>query len=165
MTAFASKSSKIFERMAPYVTVEEAPLERVLLNVALLLAFVGLSGVMFTRDARVLRRVKTQQAIRIWEQTKFHESVEAVDDRSVMTNEQAQLRAMEIDAFTKKRTRSNSFVVLSTLALNHRVFSLFVQEPSYSRGPTLLLELISCLFTVALLQVRVARRESARTAP
>ena len=61
--------------MAPYVTVEEAPLERVLLNVALLLAFVGLSGVVFTRDARALRRAKTQQAIRIWEQPKFHDSI------------------------------------------------------------------------------------------
>ena len=112
------------------------------------------------RDAFKLRRKKTAQTIRIWSQRSFHESINRLRDRSAMTNAQAQAQACAIEnsgRYTRDRKSSQVRRSLGLFVENHRVFALFAQEASYTRGPTLLLELVSCLVTVALLEVRAQR--------
>merc|ERR1712185_591819 len=117
-------------------------------------------AVLFVFDAFKLRRVKTNQTIRIWRQRTFHNSIQSLRDGKPMTDEQARERSAAIEmSIMKRRQRTGSRVSrsLEMFAMNHRVFALFVHDASYSRSPTLLLELISYLFSVAVLQVRGKR--------
>ena len=129
--------------------------EQVILCLALLFVMYLCCTVLFAKDASKLRHIKSEQATRIWRQPSFHKSIKLLRDGTRMTDELARERSLVIEASrrVKKRTGSRISRSMRSFATNHRVFALFVQDVSYSRGPTLLLELVSYLFSVAVLQV------------
>ena len=157
MTTFIGTFRAAFEDTLADPKVD---VNKVIYCLAFLLVVYAASCVYFVRDAFELRRAKTSQTIRIWSQRSFHESIKRVRDGSAMTDAQAQARARAIETSGSQIRERKSSQVRRSLGLfvqNHRVFALFMQEASYTRGPTLLLELVSCLVTVALLEVRPRR--------
>ena len=90
--------------MTPYVTPTSVSFEKVVVVLALLLTIFTLSSAVFVWDALALRKIKTEQAMRIWETDTFHASVVALrDGPRASTREETRSEAKSTDSFSRKK--------------------------------------------------------------